>query len=446
MNTVDKIVTEWAFRCKKGYPDFNNPQDMRILSEIYAELGIVLEAERVKKEKVEIPSQSADDYVKDPESEEHLYVRTKDIDSKTGEPLANARRYRLQKKDKGQGRSAKYVLVLTPEEERAAEAEAQRNKKIVSEDDYVKSILTQANAEELFNDVTGSTYYKKADNIDEFVKDKDAYIGAFASLYKYKVLKGGLGELIPLVSIKGAKVGGSNEKDIIAQGKTLEVKEIVKGGDSREFALASTAGIAGTKFQEHLETFKKAVKPFRFLPRFRIIDVGVVDVNKVPREYLLALEELLANFPYTKENIDSQSEEIKIGNKKYTVRKGAKYAIELDDKGNLIQTENSPKESQQLDSDIRKLLNHPWIKDNKEYSPLKDLNKIKVDYLNSIDYLMLWTSPETAVIVDTKKEAQKSDSDSLVKLNRIALGNLTLTYSTKQKPESEKEKPDSTEK
>jgi hypothetical protein len=46
MNTVDKIVTEWAFRCKKGYPDLNNPQDIRILKEIYAEYGIVMEEDK----------------------------------------------------------------------------------------------------------------------------------------------------------------------------------------------------------------------------------------------------------------------------------------------------------------------------------------------------------------------------------------------------------------
>ncbi len=44
MNVVDKVLTEWAFRCKKGYPDLNNPDDMKILKEIYAEYGIVMEA------------------------------------------------------------------------------------------------------------------------------------------------------------------------------------------------------------------------------------------------------------------------------------------------------------------------------------------------------------------------------------------------------------------
>lgn len=43
MSVVDKIVTEWAFRCKKGYPDTNNPDDMKILKEIYSEYGIVIE-------------------------------------------------------------------------------------------------------------------------------------------------------------------------------------------------------------------------------------------------------------------------------------------------------------------------------------------------------------------------------------------------------------------
>lgn len=46
MSTVDKIVTEWAFRCKKEYPDMNNSDDMKILKEIYSEYGIVMEEEK----------------------------------------------------------------------------------------------------------------------------------------------------------------------------------------------------------------------------------------------------------------------------------------------------------------------------------------------------------------------------------------------------------------
>jgi len=43
MSVIDKVVNEWAFRCKKGYPDINNPDDMKILKEIYSEYGIVME-------------------------------------------------------------------------------------------------------------------------------------------------------------------------------------------------------------------------------------------------------------------------------------------------------------------------------------------------------------------------------------------------------------------
>jgi len=60
MSVVNKIVAEWAFRCKKGYPDMNNPADMKILKEIYSEFGVVLEEEKPK-EKAEY---SADDLIK----------------------------------------------------------------------------------------------------------------------------------------------------------------------------------------------------------------------------------------------------------------------------------------------------------------------------------------------------------------------------------------------
>lgn len=52
MKVIDKLVTEWAYRCKKGYPDMNNPDDLKILKEIYSEYGIVFEAEKPKEEVV----------------------------------------------------------------------------------------------------------------------------------------------------------------------------------------------------------------------------------------------------------------------------------------------------------------------------------------------------------------------------------------------------------
>ena len=48
MKVIHKLVTEWAYRCKKGYPDMNNPDDLKILKEIYSEYGIIFEEEKPK--------------------------------------------------------------------------------------------------------------------------------------------------------------------------------------------------------------------------------------------------------------------------------------------------------------------------------------------------------------------------------------------------------------
>lgn len=43
INPIDKLITEWSWRCKKGYPDLNNPEDMAILKEILHQYDITLE-------------------------------------------------------------------------------------------------------------------------------------------------------------------------------------------------------------------------------------------------------------------------------------------------------------------------------------------------------------------------------------------------------------------
>jgi len=68
MSVVDKVVNEWAFRCKKGYPDMNNPDDVRILKDIYSEFGFVMEAEEAQE----------DDEI-DLDSNEHPKVEPKPI-------------------------------------------------------------------------------------------------------------------------------------------------------------------------------------------------------------------------------------------------------------------------------------------------------------------------------------------------------------------------------
>jgi hypothetical protein len=44
MKVIDKLVTEWAYRCKKGYPDMNNPDDLRVFESTF---GVTLKEERL---------------------------------------------------------------------------------------------------------------------------------------------------------------------------------------------------------------------------------------------------------------------------------------------------------------------------------------------------------------------------------------------------------------
>ena len=60
MKVIDKLVTEWAYRCKKGYPDMNNPDDLKILKEIYSEYGIVFEAEKTEEETAQVTDELTD--------------------------------------------------------------------------------------------------------------------------------------------------------------------------------------------------------------------------------------------------------------------------------------------------------------------------------------------------------------------------------------------------
>ena len=43
IDPIDKLIIEWSWRCKKGYPDLNNPEDMAILKEVLYQYDITLE-------------------------------------------------------------------------------------------------------------------------------------------------------------------------------------------------------------------------------------------------------------------------------------------------------------------------------------------------------------------------------------------------------------------
>ena len=50
MTVIDKILSEWSYRCSDGIVDMNNPTKRAILNAILEENGVDLEEARPKKE------------------------------------------------------------------------------------------------------------------------------------------------------------------------------------------------------------------------------------------------------------------------------------------------------------------------------------------------------------------------------------------------------------
>jgi hypothetical protein len=62
---IDAILTEWAWRCEKGYPNYNDKNDMIKLQEVLDEMGVALPFNRLKEatpvsKKVTVPKKVAD--------------------------------------------------------------------------------------------------------------------------------------------------------------------------------------------------------------------------------------------------------------------------------------------------------------------------------------------------------------------------------------------------
>jgi hypothetical protein len=107
MSVIDKVVNEWAFRCKKGYPDMNNPADMKILKEIYSQFGIVTEEEAPKEGE---NNKTLDDIlnlirVKKGEFKQEQLNKLYDIIEKTGKGYTTSLLQKLQQKKLGDEQS-----------------------------------------------------------------------------------------------------------------------------------------------------------------------------------------------------------------------------------------------------------------------------------------------------------------------------------------------------
>ena len=75
MVNIDNLVNEWAYRCKKGYPDMDSPSDLRVLKSILKEQGISLsqfQEQEEQEESKKISSSSIIDLIKNMEKDNIL--------------------------------------------------------------------------------------------------------------------------------------------------------------------------------------------------------------------------------------------------------------------------------------------------------------------------------------------------------------------------------------
>jgi len=67
MVNIDALLTEWAYRCEKGYPDMDSPSDLKVLKNILNEQGITLpqfqEQVIVEQEEKELSKQDIKDLI-----------------------------------------------------------------------------------------------------------------------------------------------------------------------------------------------------------------------------------------------------------------------------------------------------------------------------------------------------------------------------------------------
>ena len=205
---TEAILAEWSWRCDKGYPDFNNKNDMIKLQEVLDEMGIELPFKRIKE---------AD---KKPAAAKKTAPKKKSTFTPADKAAAIAR--------------MKEVIDKSGISETAAQQMVDLLKK-----------MTPAEVEPIATEFQTNT-------VDQF------FNGGWKTFEKFWAIKGdkvgtGRGELMAVMAIKGASSGGTGKKDLqLSNGKQWEVKE-----DPYSIRMAKS-GFAGLfEYVDEMRTFYK---------------------------------------------------------------------------------------------------------------------------------------------------------------------------------------------
>jgi len=349
MDLLDKVLLEWSARTEKGYPDLNNEQDLAIFESMFGfKLNEQEEAAPAEKE-------------------------VSDAEAKIKE--------RIQSLPK------KHLPALT--------------KEILGIFKSLKPDVQNKIKKEIGNN-----------SIQEFKSKLRELSTLFAPFFDLTSQGAGRGELLPLLTIKGSKSGGTAEKDIIVGDIILEVKELDAQG---KFRTAKTGSIRDTDLDSNMQTLIKIFKNLENLPE---------DLQK-QKEIILDYYQQTYKFGsgkpdfFVKEVIGLVEglKELQLNPKDYLKLKGKKYFYSENPDGTITLAG----EVEENSANLTKLVRHPYYQNPRTL--IDDFYDLKDTFLDTIDYLLLFANkqPLNPILFDSK-EAKENVYPYDVNQQTIRLG------------------------
>jgi hypothetical protein len=316
MDLLDKVLLEWSTRTEKGYPDLNNEQDLAIFESMF---GFKLNEQ---------------EEVAPPEKE------VSDAEAKIEE--------RIQSLPKN------HLPALT--------------KEILGIFKSLKPDVQNKIEKEIGNN-----------SIQEFKSKLNELSSLFAPFFDLTSKGAGKGELLPLLTIKGSKSGGTADKDIIVGNEVLEVKELDASG---KFRTAKTGSIRDTHLDANIQTLIKIFKNLEDLPE---------DLQK-QKEIILDYYQQTYKFGSGKPDffvkyvigLINGLKKLQLNPKDYLKIKGKKYFYSKNPDGTITLAG----EVEENLASLAKLVRHPYYLDPKTL--ITDFYVLKDTFLDTIDYLLLY--------------------------------------------------------
>ena len=217
----DAIVTEWSYRCDKGYPDMKNKSDMIKLQEILNEIGIKSPFKQIQLTELDKPKKKpvVKKAVK-PESKTESWT-----DLKTGTKNEKVFKAKLVNGKLNFENNSIYQNIF----------------------DIFKTLEkgVQVKIIEEFQSMT----------VDQFENSGWKTFEPFFDARGYDGTKPGRGEMMAVLAIKGASSGGSKEKDLKLPNGTWEIKEA-----PNSIRMAKSGGIGYFGYVDETKAFYKLLK------------------------------------------------------------------------------------------------------------------------------------------------------------------------------------------